>query len=249
MFSRLDFHFTSLWLTWTCTVVMVWQLWFYRPHCLFFHSVVANIGFTRFLVCFSQRWKESTLLFYDVAATRAQIHSTPNHSELQWTGLNPPLLLFFFILEQFDCSLPNSDRWGFQEKPEKENSINNHSLVQQWEKLVSWPRAFWSDEVRVEAQSSSWALYLLRLPFLHTDVICCPGPHTRRGETAGPVTKWYCPEQILRLHMLAQPQHSVSMHFCCVHLHIVCPVPSNSRWFHRLLFAGCQTDEPKWSVL
>lgn len=81
---------------------------------------------------------------------------------------------------------------------------------------------------------------------MHTDVICCSGPGTR-GETAGPVTKQYCPKQVLQLHVLAQ--HSVSTHFCCAHFHVVCPVPSNSRQFHRLLLAGHQTDEPKRGVL
>lgn len=43
----------------------------------------------------------------------------------------------------------------------------------------------------MEAQSSSWALRLLRLPLMHTDVICCSGPGTRRG-TNNTAPNRYC---------------------------------------------------------
>lgn len=60
-------------------------------------------------------------------------------------------------------------------------------------------------------QRSKWK-HLLRSPLLLTEVICCSGAGTRRGKTAGPVTKPLWPKQGLQWHVLAQ--HSVSRPHC-----------------------------------
>lgn len=148
------------------------------------------------------------MLFYEVAATRAPIHSPSNHSELQLPALNLPACysLHFGKTEskQSVCSLPNSDRRGVHGKREKENNTNSHGLIQQWKKPACYPRAFWSEVAGVEAPSTSCALHLLGSPCTCVDVTCYSRPGTRRGEIAGPVTKQHCPKQGLQIHVLAQ---------------------------------------------
>lgn len=172
---------------------MVWQLWFYRLHWLFFHSVAANTSFSHFFGLFFPNTKRVHCAFLGGDSNQCP---NPQHSKPFWTSASSPkpsfLLLFFFLLVKqnqnnlFVAFWTQTDE-GAREKPEKENSINSLSLVRQ-QKPASYPHAFWSEEVKMEAQSSSWALHLQRLPLLHTDVTCCSGPGIR-GETAGPVAK------------------------------------------------------------
>lgn len=188
---------------------MVWQLWFYRLHWLFFHSVAANTSFSHFFGLFFPNTKRAHCAFLGGDSHQC---SNPQHSKPFWTSASSPkpsfLLLFFFLLVKqnqnnlFVAFWTQTDE-GAREKPEKENSINSLSLVQQ-QKPASYPHAFWSEEVKMEVQSSSWALHLQRLPLLHTDVTCCSGPGTRKRGNSRTCYKTICPKRVLQIHVLAQ---------------------------------------------
>lgn len=90
--------------------------------------------FISFWFVFPQTETERALLFYEVAATRAAIHSPSNHADLQLPALNLPACYSLHLGRTEPKppahSLPNSDRRGVHGKWEKGNSTNSHRLIQ-----------------------------------------------------------------------------------------------------------------------
>lgn len=194
---------------------MVWQLWFYRLHWLFFHSEVANIVLFCFLIffCFfSPDTNREGIAFIWGGSDQS---TSPQHFKPFWPSVNSSqpssfaIHLLFGKIESKEFTWfpnkPRQKRGNWKVREWKQHKQLQPSLTVGWtcplpicflvgrRKGRSTIQQLGSEPAGVAPVYQNHLLFRLS---------------NRKGETVGPVKKQNCPKQVLQIQMLSQVHSS-----------------------------------------